>query len=98
MNIAEVAEMLGVTKGAIYSWVYKKKIPHIKLTKRLLKFREQDIMDWIAQKTVSAEPPAEAKVIAIGRRDRLYGRPSSGLTDEYIDRIVRNAKREVLKG
>ncbi len=25
MNIDEVAEMLGVTKGAIYAWVYKKK-------------------------------------------------------------------------
>ena len=97
MDIDELAECLGVKKATIYFWVSQKKISHIKLTKRLLKFREQEIMNWIAQKTVSAEPPAKSKVLAIGRKDRHYGRPSSGLTDEYIARIVRNAKAEVLK-
>ncbi len=90
LNIDEVAEILGVTKATIYSWTSHNKIPHIKLTKRLLKFREKDIMDWISQKTVSAGVP-EA-----GRRERRYTRPSSNLSNDSIERIIRNAKEEVL--
>ncbi len=90
LNIDEVAEMLGVTKGAIYAWVYQKKIPHVKITKRLLKFREKDIMDWISQKSVSADASVS------GKRNRHYARPSSSLSGDSIDRIVRNAKNEVL--
>ena len=130
MDIDDLAEMLGAKKTMIYSWIAGKKIPHIKLTDKIVKFREKDIMAWLAQKTVSAEAPvakartkakvptrtrvrakadvpAKAKVparakapankvIAIGGKDRHYGRPSSALTDEYIDKIVRNAQREVL--
>ena len=90
MNIDEVAEYLGVTKTTIYSWTAQKKIPHIKLTRKLLKFREKDIMDWLAQKSVSADASE------VGQRKRLYSRPSSNLSNDSIQRIIRNAKAEVL--
>ena len=48
LDIDDVSEMLGVTKATIYSWTSQNKIPHIKLSKRLLKFREREIMAWIA--------------------------------------------------
>jgi len=32
-----------------------KQIPHIKLSKRLLKFRENEIIDWISKKSINAE-------------------------------------------
>ena len=85
-----MAEILGVTKATIYGWTSQKKIPHIKLTKRLLKFREKDIMDWISQKSVSADPDA-------GKKNRHYSRLSSNLSRDSIERIIRNAKEEVLK-
>ncbi len=90
LNIDELAEILGVTKATIYSWTSQNKIPHVKLTKRLLKFREQEIMDWISQKSVSADAP-EA-----GKRNRHYTRLSSNLSNDSIERIIRNAKNEVL--
>ncbi len=90
LNIDEVAEILGVTKATIYSWTSQNKIPHVKLTKRLLKFREREIMEWISQKSVSADSP-EA-----GKRNRHYARLSSNLSRDSIERIIRNAKAEVL--
>ena len=47
LDIDDVSEMLGVTKATIYSWTSQNKIPHIKLSKRLLKFREREIMAWV---------------------------------------------------
>ena len=90
LNIDELAKMLGVTRSAIYVWAYQKKIPHIKLTRNLLKFREKDILDWLSQKTVSAEAPDA------GKKTRHYGRPSARLSDDNIERIIRSAKDEVL--
>ncbi len=82
---------LGVTKATIYYWTSQKKIPHIKLTKRLLRFREKKIMDWLSQKSVVADAP-EA-----GKRNRYYARPSSSISDDSIERIIREAREEVLK-
>ena len=90
LNIGEVAEYLGVTKATIYSWTSQNKIPHIKLTQKTLKFREKEIVDWLAQKSVSAEAPTAEK------RNRQYVRLSSTLSDDNIQRIIRNAKNEVL--
>ena len=91
LNAEDVAEMLGVTRSAIYAWTWQKKIPHIKLSRNCLKFREKDIMDWISQKSVSPEAPEARK------KTRHYGRPSFSLSDDSIERIIRNAKNEVLK-
>ncbi|MGB9716421.1 MAG: helix-turn-helix transcriptional regulator [Thermodesulfovibrionales bacterium] len=50
-NIEELSKILGITKATIYSWTSKNKIPYIKLSKRLLKFRESDILKWIAERS-----------------------------------------------
>ena len=90
LTVDEVADYLGVTKATIYCWTSQKKIPHVKLTKRLLKFREKEIVEWISQKSVSADAP-EA-----GKRNRQHYRPPSNLSEDGIERIIRNAKDEVL--
>lgn len=94
LSVDELAEILGVTKATIYSWTSQNKIPHIKLSKRLLKFREKDIMDWIAAKSVNADSPS------IGKKNKngIRTRPSSYLRDDGIERIVKSAKKEVLCG
>lgn len=94
LSVDEVAEMLGVTKATIYSWTYRNKIPHIKLSKRLLKFRERDIIDWIAEKAVSADHTTTSRKSNNGGRKKQ----SSCLRDDDIERLVRNAKEEVLHG
>ena len=89
LSIDDLAEMLGVTKATIYSWTSQNKIPHIKLSKRLLKFRENEIIDWISKKSINAESSAVDK-----RNHR--SRHSINRRDEGIERIIKNAREEVL--
>lgn len=92
LNIDELSEMLGVTKATIYSWTSQNKIPHIKLSKRLLKFREEDIMEWIAKRSVNGDTTQ----LYSENKKRRNPRASINLHDECIERFVRNAKEEVL--
>ena len=91
LNIDELAEILGVTKATIYSWTSHNKIPHIKLSKRLLKFREKEIMDWIADKSVRFISSPEKKTYTRTMTPRQ-------LEGDYIEAIIRNAKEEILHG
>jgi excisionase family DNA binding protein len=93
LDIEEVSEILGVTRATIYSWTSRNRIPHVKLSKRLLKFREKEIMDWIAQKSVATKPKPHAEKKKANPRSKMPSPPQK----EYIERIVRNAKEEVLK-
>lgn len=46
LNITELAEYLSVKEASIRSWVYKKKIPFIKVGK-LVRFKVEDIELWL---------------------------------------------------
>jgi len=85
LDIDELSEILGVTKATIYSWTSQNKIPHIKLSKRLLKFREGEIREWINMKSIQAE------VSPVVRKNNRFKS-----SDDYIERIITNAKEEVL--
>ena len=93
LSVDEVSEMLGVTKATIYSWTSRNKIPHIKLSKRLLKFRKNDIEAWIAKRAVGADTPFSVQEDK--RRKRF--RTSLNLQDDFIEKIIRNAKDKVLR-
>ena len=89
MDITELSEMLGVAKATIYSWTSQQKIPHIKLSERLLKFREREIMAWIAARTVSIDtckPPERGRI----------SKPHVNKPDDFIERIINAAKVEML--
>lgn len=49
LNITELAEYLSVKEASIRSWVYKKKIPFIKVGK-LVRFKVEDIESWLQSK------------------------------------------------
>lgn len=91
LDIDDVSEMLGVTKATIYSWTSQNRIPHIKLSKRLLKFREKEIMAWIAARSVSTETAT-----VIRKRSRAGGTTFAGSRENYIDKIIENAKEKIL--
>ncbi|HAM52099.1 MAG TPA: hypothetical protein DCP92_15945 [Nitrospiraceae bacterium] len=94
MDIREVSEMLGVTKATIYSWTSQNKIPHVKLSKRLLKFRESEFKDWIAEKSVIVNP---ACTTVRGRAHNQTTMPRQ-FGDDEIESITLEAKEEVLHG
>jgi len=90
IDIDELSEILGVTKATIYSWTSQNKIPHIKLSKRLLKFREDEITEWIAQRTVNVA------VQSVTRRTRSDKHLKMSSSDDYIERIIHTSKEEAL--
>lgn len=93
LSIDELSEILGVTKSTIYSWTSRNKIPHIKLSKRLLKFRKNDIEAWIAKKAITADTP----FLVQQDKKRKKFRTSLNLHDDFIEKIIRNAKDGALR-
>lgn len=53
ISINQLAEHLGVQKSTIYGWVHMREIPHYKIG-RLLKFRSDEIEEWIQGRRVDA--------------------------------------------
>jgi excisionase family DNA binding protein len=87
LDIEKLSEMLGVKRATIYAWIYRKKIPFIKLG-RLLRFRESEILDWIAKQSVSP-------LLLIEARKKLK-RSSYKPSMQTIDKIIEGVKEQVL--
>lgn len=49
----QAAELLGVKRGTLYSWVHLKRVPHIRLSKRCVRFDRRELEAWIAKKKVA---------------------------------------------
>ena len=50
LNPSQLAEILGVSPGTIYSWVSRGvDIPHVKIA-GTIRFREKAVMDWLMEK------------------------------------------------
>ena len=52
INVKELAKIIKVKRGTIYLWVNQKRIPYIKLGKRVL-FNPKDINRWIKENTIN---------------------------------------------
>ena len=49
MSVEEAADYLGVKRSTLYSWVFYRKIPFIKIG-RLVKFDYAELQQWIDEK------------------------------------------------
>jgi len=59
LKVAEVAEMLGLSKMAVYLMVRRREIQNFKLGSKKLRFLESDILDFIA----NSRRPATKKIV-----------------------------------
>jgi len=57
LNVGEVAELLGLSKGTIYHLVSQRRLPCVRLSARCLRFRESEIQDFI--KKLAASGPSD---------------------------------------
>mgnify|MGYP001276658284 FL=1 len=55
LKVGEVAEILGVTEQSIYRMVKEKRIINLKLSNKILRFRESDIIDFIRNSVRAAK-------------------------------------------
>lgn len=50
LTYRELAALLDVKLGTLYAWVARKEIPHVRLGRRVVRFRVQDIKDWLEKR------------------------------------------------
>jgi len=52
MTYREVSKLLSVPIGTLYAYVSQDKIPYVRLGRRLVRFKEQDVLKWVEQNSV----------------------------------------------
>lgn len=52
LSYDDLSSYLGVPKGTIYTWVHQKRIPHIRITGRLIRFRRSEVLAWLRRNSV----------------------------------------------
>ncbi len=50
LNIDETSEYLGTPVPTLYTWVSLRKIPHLKISRRCLKFDIKELEQWLDKK------------------------------------------------
>ncbi|MBN8609631.1 MAG: helix-turn-helix domain-containing protein [Deltaproteobacteria bacterium] len=53
VNAAAIAEMIGVPLGTIHQLVHKRRIPHIRLGRRFVRFSRADVRAWLEARRVA---------------------------------------------
>ena len=93
LTVGEVAEILGISKFGVYGLVFKKKIPAVKISRRLLRFSPKAIEIFLTSKSQGIQEGI------VPRTTIRRGRPkkNGAVSGEYVNRLVEHAKKEVLK-
>ena len=50
----EAALYLGIELGTLYSWVHRKRIPHIRFGSRCIRFNVRDLDAWVKKHIVES--------------------------------------------
>jgi excisionase family DNA binding protein len=53
LTYKEVAELLNVKVGTVYSWVARSEIPHVRLGRRVVRFPREQVQQWLAARLVN---------------------------------------------
>ena len=71
LTVQEVSEWTGLAVGTIYHFVSQHRIPVVRLSKRCIRFRYSDLLDWIrTRNTRSNETSIKAKYRSNERIDK----------------------------
>ncbi len=52
LTVPEAAKYLRISKSQLYLLIQRKKIPHVRLTKKRIVIRESELTKWIEKNTV----------------------------------------------
>jgi len=55
LDYDEASAVLGLPKGTLYAMVSHRRIPHIRMGPRLVRFRREDLDKWLRTQTVLPE-------------------------------------------
>jgi len=62
ISYSEAATLLGLPIGTVYSLVSQKRIPHIRLGNRLVRFSVSEIQNWLHSHRVESGETQETKL------------------------------------
>ncbi len=57
LTYEEAADLLGVKRGTLYAWVSEKRIPHVRLSARCVRFEKPALLEWVAKRRVRPSSP-----------------------------------------
>lgn len=96
LSIGELSRLLGITKSTLYSWTSKKIIPHRKLSTKLIRFEESEIMAWLGKKSVYPDAPRSSYNNHSRGRQKNPASLDAAAPRNHVERLIENAKKEAL--
>lgn len=57
MRYETAAAMLGVPISTLYCWVSRRQIPHIRLSRRMVLFKQEELERWLAERRIPEKTP-----------------------------------------
>jgi excisionase family DNA binding protein len=96
LSIEELSRLLGITKSTLYSWTSKKIIPHRKLSPKLIRFEESEILDWLGKKSVYPYAQHSSSENHCRNRRKKLASVETATSRSHIEGIFEKAKKEVL--
>ena len=58
IGYSEAAKMLGLPRGTLYWLVNQRRVPHVRLGRRLVRFSVRELQSWLAEHAVPARKAA----------------------------------------
>lgn len=98
INIEQAAAILGIQVSTLYSWVNKRMIPHIKLSRSLLRFRRADIVDFVSARSVAPMSNGDSARASNEPPSACRSRRKGKIRSPNVATLVQAARAEILGG
>jgi excisionase family DNA binding protein len=56
LSYREAAKFLGLPVGTLYSLVHERRVPHVRIGARLVRFRRPELERWLGERAVREKP------------------------------------------
>ncbi len=96
LSIEELSTLLGITKSTLYSWTSRKIIPHRKLGRRIVRFEESEIMDWLSRKSVYPDAQHSCDKSYCHKRHQNPASLKPAMSKSHVENLIEVARKEVL--
>jgi excisionase family DNA binding protein len=64
MDYRAASKFLGVPVGTLYSWVHLRRIPHLRITGKMVRFDPEELRRWLeARRVPAAEASRSARTV-----------------------------------
>lgn len=91
LTIKDLSNILQLSHSAIYRLIQNRKIPFIKISGKAIRFRQDDIEQWLSSKSFS--PCTDYSM----RKAAVTNLRQRGMTNNHIQRIVDSTRNKILK-